>query len=55
MTIWVGLGFGQTYLMPTTFLWRLCLIAAMLLMAWQAAVGGGDAGDRPPSTVPADD
>jgi hypothetical protein len=55
LTIWIGLTLGVGVLMPTTFLWGLCLIVAMLLLAWQtwttdATLGGGRTG-----LAPADD
>ncbi|SDM09394.1 hypothetical protein SAMN04487949_0823 [Halogranum gelatinilyticum] len=53
VSVWVGVGFGVTILLPAVFLWGLCLIAAMLIMAWQAATtttqsfGGGARGVSP--------
>ena len=45
-TVWVGVGAGLTFLMPTAFLWGACLIVAVLVMAWQAAAGGPSASSR---------
>lgn len=55
LTIWVGIGGQQFYLMPTTFVWGLALIAAMLILAWQAWTSEprGDLGG--PSATLADD
>jgi hypothetical protein len=36
VTVWVAAGVPVPQLPPTAFLWGLCLIVAMLLMAWQA-------------------
>ena len=36
VTVWVAAGVPVPQLHPTAFLWGLCLIVAMLLMAWQA-------------------
>jgi hypothetical protein len=55
LTIWIGVGGGFTFLMPTAFLWGLCLIAAMLLMAWQAAQTPTLTSEQPPTETPADD
>ncbi|MFB6154707.1 MAG: hypothetical protein ABEJ22_02355, partial [Haloferacaceae archaeon] len=55
LTIWIGIGGGLLILMPTAFLWGLCLIAAMLIMAWQAWASEPSSGSGGPSTVPADD
>jgi hypothetical protein len=53
-TIWIGQGADMTFLMPTAFLWGLCLIVTMLLMAWQAASVPATGG-QPPTTAPAND
>jgi hypothetical protein len=56
LTIWVGVGGELFVLMPTTFIWGLALIVAMLIMAWQAWASEPSSGrQRGPSTVPADD
>ena len=39
VTLWVGIGGGMTFLMPTTLLWGLFLVVSVLLMAWQAWTG----------------
>lgn len=57
VTVWVGEGLGASFLMPTSFLWGLCLIVAMTIMAFVAATstqGAGD-GDASGVGVPADD
>lgn len=53
--VWLGEGFGLTFLMPTGFLWGGALIASMLIMLYKTvttdeAGGGGRAG-----VAPADD
>lgn len=55
VSVWVGVGFGVTVLLPAVFLWGLCLIVSMLVMAWQAATT--DLGDGGPTrgVTPADD
>lgn len=53
-SIWLGEGMGITVFLMTIFLWGLCLVVAMLLMAWQAATVTSTVGSRP-SGVPADD
>jgi hypothetical protein len=44
LTVWIGEGGGVTALMPTSFLWGLCLIVAMLILAWQSATSGAAGG-----------
>ncbi|WP_255151652.1 hypothetical protein [Halorarius halobius] len=54
VTVWVAAGVPVPALHPTAFLWGLCLIVAMLLMAWQAWTA--EAADTPPQgAMPADD
>lgn len=54
LTIWTGLTAGVGILMPTTFIWGLCLIIAMLLLAWQTWTNyDSSAGAR--GVTPADD
>jgi hypothetical protein len=54
--VWLGEGFGLTFLMPTGFLWGGALIASMLIMLYATITqdtstpGGG-----PTGTAPADD
>ncbi|WP_423746807.1 hypothetical protein V5735_22010 (plasmid) [Haladaptatus sp. SPP-AMP-3] len=55
LTIWIGQGFRLFVLMPTTFLWALCLITTMLIMAWKAATVSPATGDPPSTAVPGDD
>ena len=55
LTIWIGEGAGVTALMPTSFLWGLCLVASMLLMAYIAATGDQDSYERATGAAPADD
>ncbi|POG56658.1 hypothetical protein [Haloferax marisrubri] len=56
LTIWVGVGFGLMFLIPTTFLWGVCLIVSMLIMAWQAWVSEPTTpGGMPGPASPADD
>lgn len=54
--VWLGEGFGLTFLMPTGFLWGGALIASMLIMLYatltqEATTSGGG----PTGTAPADD
>lgn len=54
--VWLGEGFGLTFLMPTGFLWGLALIASMLIMFYVTVTGGAEAGGGgPAATAPADD
>ncbi|WP_162224381.1 hypothetical protein [Halorussus amylolyticus] len=55
VTVWLAAGFGLAFLHPTAFLWGLCLIAAMLLMAYHTATATGGATGRPRAGAPADD
>lgn len=56
ISVWAGVGFGVTILLPAAFLWGLFLIVAMLIMAYHAATNAAVGSDRGPSaTVPADD
>jgi cytochrome c oxidase subunit IV len=55
VSVWVGAGFGITLLLPAIFLWGLCLVAAMLVMAWQAATTDLTSGGSVPGVAPADD
>lgn len=55
LTIWVGITGGVGIVMPTTFVWGLCLIAAMLLLAWQSWTGHGTLEGGTSGGVPADD
>lgn len=56
LTIWVGEGAGVTAIMPTAFLWGLCLVVSMLLMAYVSAVGGTDGSGHAAGATPlADD
>jgi hypothetical protein len=54
--VWLGEGFGLTFLMPTGFLWGGALIVSMLIMLYAtitqdtATAGGG-----PTGAAPADD
>lgn len=55
VSVWVGVGFGVTILLPAIFLWGLCLIAAMLVMVWQAATTDVGLGGPSHGVAPADD
>ena len=55
LTIWVGIGGQMTMLMPTTFIWGLFLIVAMLVMAWQAWVSDAGSRSEGATSVTADD
>lgn len=45
VTIWVGEGAGVSAVMPTSFLWGVCLIVAMAIMAYVAATADGEVPD----------
>mgnify|MGYP000061895328 CR=1 FL=1 len=54
--VWLGEGFGLTFLMPTGFLWGLCLIASMLIMFYVTVTGDADTGGSGPAAMaPSDD
>lgn len=54
--VWLGEGFSLTFLMPTAFLWGLCLIASMLVMFYKTVTQDADVAGRGPSpAAPADD
>ncbi|WP_049987271.1 hypothetical protein [Halobellus rufus] len=54
--VWLGEGFGLLFLMPTGFLWGLCLIASMLIMLYVTLTGDAAAAGSGPATVaPSDD
>ncbi|WP_136590708.1 hypothetical protein [Salinigranum halophilum] len=55
VSVWVGVGFGVTFLLPAVFVWGLCLIAAMVVMAWQAATTDLGGGGPTRGATPADD
>lgn len=55
LTIWIGIGGGMLFLMPTTLLWGLLLIASMLIMAWQAWTAEPATGGPQTGVTPADD
>lgn len=56
LTIWVGEGAGLQAIMPLTFLWGLCLIAAMAIMAYASATAGeAESGGRATEAAVADD
>jgi len=49
VTIWIGEGGGLTALMPLTFLWGVCLIVAMAIMAYVAATAPSTGHGREPA------
>lgn len=54
--VWLGEGFGLTFLMPTGFLWGGALIVSMLIMFYYSVTGPADsAGGGPASFAPGDD
>ncbi|MFC5135587.1 MULTISPECIES: hypothetical protein [Haloferacaceae] len=54
--VWLGEGFGLTFLMPTGFLWGGALIVSMLIMFYYSVTGPADAGGGGSSSfVPGDD
>ncbi|NHN57845.1 hypothetical protein G9466_01975 [Halorussus sp. JP-T4] len=54
--VWLGEGFGLTFLMPTGFLWGICLILAMLIMFYKTVTQDADvAGGGSSPAAPADD
>lgn len=54
-SIWLGEGMGITLFLPSMFLWGAMLVAAMALMAWQAASASSPGRGSGPSTAPTDD
>ena len=54
-TWWVAFGTGNEFLLATFFVWGPCLVVAMLLMTWQAAVTENHHPPPNPSKVTADD
>ena len=54
VSIWVGVGLTVVPLLISIYLWGLCLVAAMLLMAYHAATTDG-AADLSGRAAPADD
>jgi len=55
VSVWAAEGLGLGILHVTTFLWGLCLIVAMLLMAYHTATASDDASQGPPTSAPASD
>ncbi|WP_436930597.1 hypothetical protein [Halosimplex halobium] len=54
--VWLGEGFGLTFLLPTAFLWGGALIVAMLIMLYATLTQSSDiAGSGPTGATPADD
>jgi hypothetical protein len=54
--VWLGEGFGLTFLMPTGFLWGGALIVSMLIMFYYSVTEPGDAaGGGSSSFAPGDD
>jgi hypothetical protein len=54
--VWLGEGFGLTFLMPTGFLWGGALIVSMLIMLYATITQDtSTAGGGPTGTAPADD
>lgn len=54
--VWLGEGFGLLFLMPTGFLWGLCLVVAMLIMLYKAVTEPETGvGGRSDATALADD
>jgi len=55
LTVWLAAGFGLPFLHPTAFLWGLCLIVAMLLMAYHTATSPAGGAQSPATGSLADD
>ncbi|WP_436911202.1 hypothetical protein [Halosimplex marinum] len=54
--VWLGEGFGLTFLMPTGFLWGGALIVSMLIMFYKTVTQDASAGGSGPApAAPADD
>jgi hypothetical protein len=54
--VWLGEGFGLTFLMPTGFLWGGALIVSMLIMLYATlTLETSESGTEPTGTAPADD
>lgn len=54
--VWLGEGFGLTFLMPTGFLWGIALIVSMLIMFYKTITQDSDlSGGDSTRAAPADD
>lgn len=53
--VWLGEGFGLTFLLPTGFLWGIALIVSMLLMAYLSVTTDEVDASGPAGVSPADD
>ncbi len=54
VTLWIGEGGVAPMLMPTTFIWGLCLVVAMVYMAFHAATADGEEPPRTPTGTVSD-
>ena len=55
VTVWIAEGGILPQLVPTTFLWGVCLVVSMLVLTWQAATSDIREGERAGTASPADD
>ncbi|WP_135827670.1 hypothetical protein [Halorussus halobius] len=55
LSVWLAEGLGLGVLHMTAFLWGLCLIVAMLLMAYHTATSSSGGSRGPTTGAPADD
>lgn len=54
--VWLGEGFELTFLLPTAYLWGLCLIVSMLVMFYKTVTEDHEvAGGGPAPATPVDD
>ncbi|WP_135306400.1 hypothetical protein [Haloarcula amylovorans] len=53
--VWLGEGFGLSFLMPTGFLWGIALILSMLIMFYKTITQDTELGGGPTGVAPADD
>ncbi len=54
--VWLGEGFGLTFLMPTGFLWGGALIVSMLIMLYATLTrDASTSGTEPTGVAPSDD
>lgn len=53
--VWLGEGFGLTFLLPTAFLWGGALILSMLIMFYKVLTQDAGASGGGPAAAPADD
>lgn len=55
MTVWIGEGGGLEMIMPLSFLWGLCLIVAVGIMAYVSATNPSTSQEGEPVVTPTGD